>query len=159
MKKIFYLLVLFGGIYSSRAQKFTAHKKLTAGYTYHQHHFLELGAKVLLLSNDDIMYRFGVSGLLGMQRNDVLVIPKLQTEILFNFQRNVDIYHAYYFSVGTDVTTEYIAPKVGATLLGVLDVHIGYGFPLGKGLLYTQRFEGTTVGLSLNIPWVMLKKK
>jgi hypothetical protein len=45
-------------------------------------------------------------------------MPKLQADVLLNFEKNVDFYHSYYFLAGAEGTNKYIAPKIGVTFSG-----------------------------------------
>lgn len=140
-------------------QKLTLHKMLTAGYTYQNLHLAELGGKILLLKNDDVIYRLGLSGLLGVPQGKIAIMPKFQGEILFNFERNVDFYHAYYLTIGSEVTTYYIAPSAGVTLFGLLDLRGGYAFPIYNDTWYGKQMKGLNISASFNIPLVVFGKK
>ena len=108
------------------------HKMIHVGYVYQNQSFGELGGRLLFLENDDMIYRIGASALMGSVNSKFAVMPKVQGDILLNFQRNVDFYHAYYFLAGAEATTKYVAPKIGATLFGIIDLTGGYAFPIDK---------------------------
>lgn len=158
MKKLSVLICLLfflaGG--SLVKSQMTAHTLVHAGYVYQNQSFGELGARVLLLSNDDVLYRIGGAALIGSGEGEVKVLPKVQGDVLFNFERGVDIYHSYYFLLGAEATTKYIAPKAGVSLFGLLDVTGGYGFSLDKRGVRGEPMEGLNIGVNLNLPLVML---
>lgn len=157
MKQTFLLTILFlcFGLFQSKAQ-LTAHTLVHVGYTYQNQSFGEVGARVLLLSNDDVLYRVGGSALLGASNGEMKVLPKIQGDVLLNFERGVDFYHSYYFLLGAEATTKYIAPKVGVSLFGLLDLTGGYGFSLDPEGIGGEPLEGLNIGVSLNLPVVML---
>ncbi|EKB58669.1 hypothetical protein [Bergeyella zoohelcum] len=149
----FFFLLL--GTSTLFAQKYTAHYLVNAGYTYHKnYHGGELGGRVLLLKEDDIAYRLGVSALMGKYDGTFTVMPKGSADILFNYQKGRDISHAVYYVAGVDATTHFITPKVGAALLGLLEIDLGYMFP------YNSRAhlpKGFTMNLGLSIPLVVFE--
>ena len=107
------------------------HKMISVGYTYQNQSFGEIGGKLLFLKNDDVIYRVGGSAMMGSVDSKFAIMPKLQADVLLNFEKNVDFYHSYYFLAGVEGTNKYIAPKIGVTLFGMLDLTGGYAFPIG----------------------------
>ena len=75
---------------------------------------------------------------------------------MINFERNVDLYHSYYFLAGAEITTKYAAPKIGASLFGLLDLTAGYGFSLDKNGINGKELKGLNLNFTLNLPLVML---
>lgn len=132
----------------------TMHKMISVGYTYQNQSFGELGGKLLFLKNDDVIYRLGASALMGSANSQFAIMPKLQADVLLNFQKNVDFYHSYYFLVGAEGTNKYFAPKIGVTLFGILDLTGGYAFPIGD--LHGKELKGINVNFTLNIPTVFI---
>lgn len=108
------------------------------------------------MSNDDLIYRIGASALMGVANSEFAIMPKIQGDILINFERNVDLYHAYYFLAGAEVTTKYVAPKIGATLFGILDITGGYAFPIDKQGINGKELKGLNFNFTVNIPLVLL---
>ena len=133
------------------------HRLVHAGYVYQNQSFGELGGRLLFLENDDVVYRLGASALMGSVNGEFAIMPKVQGDILLNFERNVDFYHAYYFLAGAEITTKYIAPKIGATLFGLVDVTGGYAFSLDKNGINGKELKGFNFNFTLNIPLVMLQ--
>ena len=111
---------------------------------------------MLFLENDDTIYRVGAAALLGSANGKFAVLPKIQGDILINFERNVDLYHSYYFLAGAEATTKYIAPKIGATLFGIIDLTGGYAFPIDKSGINGKELKGLNINFTLNLPLVML---
>jgi hypothetical protein len=68
--------------------------------------------------------------MMGSVDSKFAIMPKLQADVLLNFEKNVDFYHSYYFLAGVEGTNKYIAPKIGVTLFGMLDLTGGYAFLL-----------------------------
>ena len=134
--------------------QYTVHKMISVGYTYQNQSFGELGGKLLFLKNDDVIYRLGASALMGSTNSEFAIMPKLQADVLLNFQKNVDFYHSYYFLVGAEGTNKYIAPKIGVTLFGILDLTGGYAFQIGD--LNGKEMKGLNVNFTLNIPTVFI---
>ncbi|MBU8883366.1 hypothetical protein KSK37_09755 [Kaistella sp. DKR-2] len=157
MKRILFISIVMMMFSSglSKAQM-TVHKMIHAGYVYQNQSFGELGGRLLFLNNDDIIYRLGASALMGVANSKFAVMPKVQGDILINFERNVDFYHAYYFLAGAEMTTKYIAPKIGATLFGIVDVTGGYAFPIDKDGINGKELKGLNFNFTLNLPLVML---
>ena len=147
------LLLLFFG--SSKAQV-TIHKMVHAGYVYQNQSFGEVGGRLLFLNNDDVIYRLGVAGMMGSVNGEFAIMPKVQADILLNFERNVDLYHSIYFLAGAEATTKYIAPKVGVTLFGLVDLTGGYAFPIDKAGINGKELKGLNVNFTINLPLVML---
>ena len=132
------------------------HKMIHVGYVYQNQSFGELGGRLLFLENDDMIYRIGASALMGSVNSKFAVMPKVQGDILLNFQRNVDFYHAYYFLAGAEATTKYVAPKIGATLFGIIDLTGGYAFPIDKNGINGKELKGLNINLTVNLPIPML---
>lgn len=145
---VIFFLILAG---SSKAQ-YTMHKLLTAGYTYQNQSFGELGGKLLFLENDDVIFRAGATAMMGASNGKFAIMPRVQGDVLLNFERGVDFYHAYYFLAGAEATSKYFSPKVGATLFGLLDVTAGYAVPFGDARLNGKKLKGFNLGVSLNLP-------
>ncbi|RLJ34497.1 hypothetical protein CLU97_4012 [Chryseobacterium sp. 7] len=136
--------------------QYTMHKMISVGYTYQNQSFGELGGKLLFLKNDDVIYRVGGSALMGVADSKFAIMPKLQADVLLNFEKNVDFYHSYYFLAGLEGTTKYIAPKIGVTLFGMLDLTGGYAFPIGDARLNGKEMKGLNINFTLNIPTVFI---
>ena len=132
--------------------QYTVHKMINVGYVYQNQSFGEVGGKLMFLKNDDVIYRLGASALMGSANSDFAIMPKLQADVLLNFERNVDFYHSYYFLVGVEGTNKYVAPKIGVTLFGILDLTGGYAFPIGNSGLNGKELKGVNVNFTLNIP-------
>ena len=157
MKKILgitFLLILFAN--QTAKSQLTMHKLVHVGYVYQNQSFAELGGRLLFLENDDMIYRLGAAAMLGSANGKFAVLPKIQGDILINFQRNVYLYHSYYFLAGAEATTKYIAPKIGATLFGIIDLTGGYAFPIDKSGINGKELKGLNINFTLNLPLVML---
>lgn len=157
MKKIFIFSVFLMMLSANFAKaQLTMHKMVHAGYVYQNQSFGEIGGRLLFLNTDDLIYRVGASALLGVANSDFAVMPKFQGDVLINFERNVDLYHAYYFLAGAEVTTKYVAPKIGASLFGIIDLTGGYAFSLDKQGINGKELKGLNINFTVNIPLVLL---
>lgn len=157
MKKLFsaVLFILIFGTQFAKAQ-LTVHKLLNVGYVYQNQSFGEVGGKLLFLKTDDVIYRLGASALMGVANEKFAIMPKVQGDILINFEKNVDLYHSYYFLAGAEVTTKYAAPKIGVSLFGLLDLTGGYAFSLDKSGINGKELKGLNINFTLNLPLVLL---
>lgn len=142
-------LALLGNF--SKAQ-LTMHKLLTAGYTYQNQSFGELGGKLLFLENDDVIFRAGATAMMGSVNGKFAIMPRIQGDVLLNFEKGVDFYHSYYLLAGAETTNKYFSPKVGATLFGLLDITAGYAVPYGAAKLNGKPLKGFNMNVSLNLP-------
>ena len=158
MKRILAFTALLVITFSSLTKaQLTMHKMVHAGYVYQNQSFGEIGGRLLFLSNDDMIYRLGASALMGVNNKEFAIMPKVQGDILLNFERNVDLYHSYYFLAGAEVTTKYVAPKIGASLFGIIDFTAGYGFSLDKKGINGKELKGLNLNFAVNIPLVLLR--
>ena len=157
MKKGVTLIVffLFANTVLTKAQ-LTVHKLLHAGYVYQNQSFGEIGGRLLFLKTDDVIYRLGASALMGVANNEFAIMPKVQGDVLINFEKNVDLYHSYYFLAGAEVTTKYMAPKIGASLFGLFDLTGGYAFSLDKNGINGKELKGVNINFTVNLPFVLL---
>lgn len=156
MKKCLFLICLIAGCLAIQAQ-YTAHYLLHTGYTLQKNtHYGELGAGILLLKTDDVVWRGQAGVQLGSKGGKAQILPKAQADVLLNFRKNADLRHSYYFLAGSEFTTEYAAPKAGISLFGLLDLTAGYGFA------YTEKnrenYNGLNIGLKLHLPIVVLQE-
>ncbi|SFI43279.1 hypothetical protein [Halpernia frigidisoli] len=152
------LLFIFGFIFLSQSSsaQVTIHKMLHVGYVYQNQSFAELGGRLLFLNNDDFIYRVGASALVGSTNSKFAILPKLQGDILINTERNVDVFHSYYFLAGAEATSKYIAPKIGASLFGIIDLTGGYAFPFSGQTVKGKELKGFNLNFTINLPLTML---
>ncbi|ALR32359.1 hypothetical protein ATE47_18365 [Chryseobacterium sp. IHB B 17019] len=136
--------------------QYTMHKMISVGYTYQNQSFGEVGGKLLFLKNDDVIYRLGGSALMGSANSKFAIMPKLSADVLLNFEKNVDFYHSYYFLIGAEGTNKYVAPKIGVTLFGILDLTGGYAFPIGDSGINGKELKGLNINFTLNVPTVFI---
>ena len=147
-------LIVFSSF--SKAQ-ITVHPTVFAGYEYQNQSFGELGARFIFLKNDDVLYRLSGSALLGSVNGKFAAMPKIQADVLLNFEKGADIQHSYYFLVGAETTNKYFAPKAGFSLFGIVDVTGGYAFNYGRQLINGKELKGLNFNFSINIPLVVLE--
>lgn len=157
MAKRFILLFTFIFISNIANAQLTTYKMLQVGYVYQNQNFAELGGRLLFLKNDNLIYRLGASAMIGSANSKIAVLPKLQGDILLNFEKNVDFNHAYYFLVGVETTSKYFAPKIGASLFGIVDLSGGYAFPFGNETINGKQLKGFNVNFSINLPFILLQ--
>ncbi len=142
---------------STMKSQLTMHKFINVGYVYQNQSFGEVGGKLLFLKTDDVLFRVGASALMGSSNNEFVIMPKVNADLLLNFQKNVDFYHAHYFILGAEATNKYIAPKAGFSLFGILDLTGGYGFSIDKDGINGKELKGLNVNFTINIPLVVIK--
>ena len=157
ISKKYFLLLFLLSFYFSKAQV-TTHATVFAGYQYQNQSFGELGARLIFLKKDDVLYRISGSALLGSVNNKMVVLPKVQGDVLFNFSDNTDIKQSYYFLVGAESTSKYIAPKAGISVFGIVDFTAGYAFGYGDQILNGKELKGLNLNFTLNIPLVVFQK-
>ncbi len=153
--RLLFLLIFIAFGSFSKAQM-TMHKMVHVGYVYQNQSFGELGGRLLFLENDDMIFRVGGSALMGVANGKFAIMPKVQGDILLNFEKNVDFYHSYYFLGGAEITTKYVAPKIGVTLFGLIDLTGGYAFPIDKNGINGKELKGLNINFTINIPTVMI---
>lgn len=156
IKNIFTFFVLLF-VLKSKAQ-YTMHPMIFVGYEYQNQSFGELGARFLFLKNDHILYRISASGLLGVVHSKFAVLPKVQGDVLLNFNENTTLQHGNYFLLGAEVTNKYVAPKAGISVLGILDFTGGYAFNFGNQTLNEKTLKRLQFNVSVNIPLVIFNK-
>lgn len=158
MNRVFYSLILFFLLsFSSTVNaqnKLTSHYFIQAGYTHLKGNWREIGGKILFLKNDDILFTLGASTLIGFKNKNMSFIPKIEGNVLLNFEKNPYLYHSYYFLIGNQISAKYITPQIGISLFGLLDLTSGYAFPITH-----EKMKGFNVNLKLNIPLVILFDK
>lgn len=157
ISKKYFLLLFLLNFYFSKAQV-TTHTAVFAGYEYQSQNFGELGARLIFLKKDDVLYRLSGSALVGSMSSKLVVLPKIQGDILFNFSKTDDVKHSYYFLLGAEATHKYIAPKAGISLFGIIDLTGGYAFNYGNKLLNGKELKGLNLNFSVNIPLVVFQK-
>lgn len=155
MRSALIIFSLFITGFLAKAQ-YTVHKMINVGYVYQNQSFGEVGGKLMFLKNDDVIYRLGASALMGSVHSEFAIMPKLQADVLLNFQKDVDFYHSYYFIVGAEGTNKYVAPKVGLSLFGIVDLTGGYAFPIADSRLNGKELKGLNINFTLNIPTVAI---
>ncbi|WP_082482351.1 hypothetical protein [Chryseobacterium sp. Leaf394] len=148
------LFIFMTGIFAQA--QYTVHKMINVGYVYQNPSFGEVGGKLMFLKNDDVIYRLGASALMGSANSKFAIMPKLQADVLLNFQKDVDFYHSYYFILGAEGTNKYVAPKVGFSLFGIVDLTGGYAFPVADARLNGKEMKGLNINFTLNIPTVAI---
>lgn len=134
----------------------TVHKMINVGYVYQNQSFGEVGGKLLFLKTDDVIYRLGASALMGSTNSKFAIMPKINADVLLNFERNVDFKHSYYFLAGVEVTNKYVAPKIGVSLFGLLDLTGGYAFAIPDARLNGKEMKGVNINFTLNLPTTFL---
>lgn len=148
--------MLMAGLSCKLSAQFTMHKLVHAGYVYQNQSFAEVGGRLLFLENDDVIYRLGAAAMLGSANSKFAVLPKVQGDILLNFDRGRDFYHSYYFLAGAEVTSKYFAPKAGVTLFGLLDLTGGYAIPFDNQGINGKKLKGININFTLNLPTVLI---
>lgn len=144
------MCMCFLGVFTNA--QVTVHKMINVGYVYQNQSFGEVGGKLLFLKTDDVIYRLGASALMGSANSEFAIMPKVSADVLLNFEKNVDFKHSYYFLAGVEGTNKYVAPKIGVSLFGLLDLTGGYAFSIADSRLNGKELKGVNVNFTLNIP-------
>ncbi len=151
---LIFSILLFSNFYKAQ---YTVHSTVFAGYEYQNQSFGELGARFIFLKNDDALYRVSGSALLGSVNGKFAALPKIQVDVLLNFEKGANIRHSYYFLVGAETTTKFFAPKAGFSLFGIVDVTGGYAFNYGNQFINNKELKGFNFNFTVNIPLVVLE--
>lgn len=130
-----------------------------AGYEYQNQSFGDVGLRLLFVQSDNILYRVSASALLGEVDDKMSAMPKVQGDVLLNFEKNVDIFHSWYFLLGLESTNKFFTPRVGFSLFGILDLTGGYGVNYGRKLTNGKELKGFNLNFTLNIPTVIFSGK
>ncbi|SDE44733.1 hypothetical protein SAMN05421544_10982 [Riemerella columbipharyngis] len=149
---LIFALFLLGG--KAQAQ-LTMHPMATVGYTYQNQNFGELGGKLLFLKKDEMLYRIGASALIGSVKGKISVIPKLQTDVLFNFSKGHSVKQPHYFVLGAEATNKFFSPKLGISAFGLIELSGGYAFPWNNQTLNGKTLKGVNFNCTFNIPLVV----
>ncbi len=157
MRNISLILICLFAFCAPYKAQLSSHYLVNAGYSYYNHHFADIGGKLLLLENDEVIFRAGLGVMLGSSEKKFLALPKASADILFNFKDINTVKHGYYYLAGLDLSTKNIAPKVGISILGLVDFTVGYSFPIGT-LSSQKALRGFSSGLSISVPIVMVKE-
>lgn len=126
----------------------TLHPALSVGYGYYQKSYAMVGMKVIGLEKDENLYRLGAQAMLSMENKKVKILPKIEAEWLFNFSKNRDVSYGYYYLAGVEASSVFISPKIGISILSLIDVTAGYAF----GFKNDDLHKGFNANVSVNIP-------
>lgn len=151
MKKRFALIALLLSLTAYNAQ-YTTYTLISAGYSYQKQSFADVGAKLLLIKKDDYGFRLGGYAIMGATNGKFVILPKAQADVIFNFRRNIDVFHSIYYIAGAESTTHYFAPYAGMSVMGLLDFTAGHGFAYGGKTLHGKELGGFQFGLKLSLP-------
>lgn len=136
----------------------TFYPMIHAGYAYQNQSFGEVGARILFLDNDNVLYRVGAAALVGETNGEFAVMPKAQVDLLFNFDKSGNFFHPWYFLVGAETTNKYFSPKAGISILGIVDLTAGYAFSYKNKFLHNKELHGMNFNFTVNIPLVAFSK-
>ena len=132
----------------------TSYTMISAGYTYQNQSFGEVGGKLFIAqkNTDNVAFRVGTSVLMGATNGKFAIMPKVHGDILFNPRKEVYVAHAYYYMAGVEATTKYFAPYLGISLLGLFDITGGYAFSYPNQTLHGKELKGFRLGVTFNMP-------
>ena len=153
--KAFLYTFLFILPFFGKSQNTTMHKMLSIGYVYQNSSFVEIGSKLLLLKNDNTMFRVGASALLGSVNHKFTIFPKVQGDFLFSFEKSGsgDFDFPLYWILGFEVTNKFAAPKIGFNIFGIVDITGGYGFSFDSKKIGGKELKGLNVNFTINLPF------
>ncbi len=152
MKKIFLSIVSAVVTISSFAQDIRPQQRTgnswiwgpSIGYQYQSGNFLKLSGWGLFAPNDHQYMKIDAGANLTWMMNRTTVIPELGV--------------TYYLSdsgiwpfLKAEATPYTITPKVGISLMSLVDIGVGYGFDVNQKSGF-KKIDGLTGSISVNIP-------
>ena len=137
MKKLLTSVILFLSFFIQAQEKTTSYFVLNAGYEYWNGNYGRLGTDLYIVQPNDNIITINANVNLGYMKDQFRVIPEVGVGFLFNLKNNTgDPYSsnikAPFYSLRLDVSPWTIAPKIGITVLGLLEFNTGYAFEYNK---------------------------
>ena len=148
VKQALRLLVLIGcmtfGTKQALAQKAVWNLGASAGYQYQHGNYLKLSGWALLDQQHAGFFKVDAGANFSWMQQKTTVIPELGLSYYFAEQWRWAFLKA-------EVTPYTVTPKVGLSIVSLLDLGLGYGFEFNKKKDFVP-IEGFTVSVGLNIP-------
>ena len=132
---LFFLLPLFFNAQDLKEKIF-----ISAGYTYFNRSFEDVGVKYLI---DEKAITLGANTLIGFSNNKLFIIP----EVNFTKYFNSDDFPFPFARIS--ISTKTVTPQFGISML-FMDFGVGYGISLGEATNYNT--QGFRAQVNFNIP-------
>lgn len=150
---LFFILISFA---ANAQQKTTPYFVFNAGYEYWNGNYGRLGSDLYLVQENDNIITVNANVNLGYMRDEFRAIPEVGIGYLFNVKENKgDPYssniRSAFYSARLDVSPWTISPKVGVTVLSLLEFNVGYAFEFREYKDFKD-LNGIRTGLTLHLP-------
>lgn len=156
MKKIIALFIFLCAFNLQAQQKTTPYFVLNAGYEYWNGNYGKLGTDLYLVQRNDNIISMNANVNLGYMRNEFRAIPEIGIGYLFNFRNNLgDPYssnmNSAFYVARADISPWTITPKIGITVLGLLEFNAGYAFEFREYKNFKD-MNGFRTGFTVHLP-------
>jgi len=156
MKKLVAFLLLTLSTITFGQNNSTPYFVFNAGYENWNGNFGKLGSDLYLVQENDNIITISGNVNLGYMRDKFRAIPEIGIGYLFNFRNNSgDPYSsnvsAPFYSARIDVSPWTISPKVGITVLSIIELNAGYAFEFRENKTF-KNMDGIRAGLIFHLP-------
>lgn len=156
MKKIFAFLLIINSFVLYAQNKTTAYFVLNAGYDYWNGSYGRLGSDLYLVQENNNIFTINANVDLGYMNDKFSAIPEMGVGYLFNFRNNTgDPYssnmNSAFYSIRADISPWTVTPKLGITVLSLLELNIGYAFEFREYKDF-KNMNGVRAGLTIHLP-------
>lgn len=152
INRLFLLLIISVFTATANAQDNSAKSSLSdwifgpsLGYQYQSGNFVKVSGWGLFAPNDDQYMKIDAGANFTWMQGKPRVIPELGFTYYLNNQLILPF-------VKGELTPYTITPKVGLSILSIVEVGVGYGFDYHTKKNF-KSLDGVTVSLGLNIPF------
>jgi len=150
MRKISITLFLFLIVQSAIGQSIFSDALIGPTFSYQQQHvnMTKWGAYLLMNPSKNLLFKVDASANLTRVANKSRTIP----EIGFTYYQDIKAPFFLVTSTGeVEVTPYTLTPKVGVSLLTIVDIAFGYGIKM-KDIEEGQAIKGFTFSVGVNVP-------
>ena len=156
MKNIAFLFFMLIGIIANAQAKSTPYFVFNVGYDYWNGNYGKLGSDLYLVQENDHIITISGNVNLGYMRDKFRAIPEVGVGYLFNFRNNQgDPYSsnvsAPFYSARVDLSPWTITPKLGITVLSIIELNAGYSFEFRENKNF-KAMDGVRAGLVFHLP-------
>ena len=156
MKNIVFVFLMLFGIFAHAQAKSTPYFVFNVGYDYWNGNYGRLGSDLYLVQKNDNIITISGNVNLGYMRDKFRAIPEIGIGYLFNFKNNTgDPYSSHvsapFYSTRVDISPWTIAPKVGITILSIIELNAGYSFEFRENKDFKD-MDGVRAGLIFHLP-------
>ena len=156
MKKLLTFALLIFSFFVQAQEKATSYFVLNAGYEYWNGSYGRFGTDLYLVQNNDNIVTVNANVNLGYMQDKFRAIPEVGIGYLFNFYNNHgDPYSsnikAPFYVARVDVSPWTVSPKIGFSVLGLLEFNAGYAFEFNKYKNF-KSMDGIRAGFTIHLP-------